>query len=584
MNLVLRFFTPLLLMLFTTVSLSWAASPLDVQIRLTNQSNVEIVDRLKKELSLSLLSNDQYPAQTNFLFKRSEDEIRRILRGLGYYQVDIKSQLDRLETRTRARFTLTLGEPVRIKDYQLVITGEGRQLNAWREYRQFNQRLVVGQVFHHEYYLDTLNDLRSLAHNNGFLDAQFTQRSFSVNPHTGEVVIQIQLDTGQGYKFGEVNFSGENQLSAQFLKSFVEFSAGQPFDQTPLTELQRQLVSSQYFGLIRINPNFNAISERRIPIDIEVEENLKHRYTLGGGYGSDSGARLTFGFQNRLLNQWGHNYQIESVIGQQLQNATFQYRIPGKRPALEHWNVILGFDATQSSALKRNRSLISPEYVYQINSKLQINPFVSLETESFNYANQDREVIQSLLGGLNIQYRWVNQEGYVNQGYRHTAGFRLSSDRFLSHANFQQLELGTRGIISPLPFLRLHGRFQAAYTFSDNLQKIPATYRYLLGGELLRGYGFESIGIMTTRGLEGGANMVQGALEADYRFSRWLGTGLFIDAGQVYEDSPSDQYLVGSGIGLRAFTPIGTAKLDLAWPLTEPERGYRVHFSLGLDL
>lgn len=577
---------PLFLILSLTFILTsaWAATPIDLQIRFTDQTNPDIERRLRQELRLSLLSSDQFPAQTDFLFNRSGDEIRRILRGLGYYQAQVDSQLDRFDDRTRIRFTLTLDEPVRIRDYQLIINGEGRRLSVWRDYRQFSQRLAEGEIFRHHHYIDTLSDLRTLAHNNGFLDAQFTQREFRVNPHTGDVFITIELDTGQAYQFGQVNFKGSEQLDPRFLMSYIEFDEGQQFAQEPLTELQRQLVASQYFGMVRINPDFDRIVDRQIPVDIEVEDNLKHRYTVGAGYGTDTGARLIFGFQNRLLNRWGHNYEIESVLGQRLQNATFRYRLPGKRPALQYWNINLGVDATQSSNLKRSRSLITPEYVYQVTPKLQLNPFVSLETESFNYSNQDNEVIQSLLGGINLQYRWVNQEGYVTSGYRHTASFRVSSDSLLSNADFKQLELGSRGIYSPWSFLRLHGRIQTAYTLSDDLRKIPATYRYLLGGELLRGYGFESIGIQTERGLEGGANMVQGSLEADYRFSRWLGTGIFVDAGQVYEDVPNDQYLIGAGLGIRGFTPIGTAKLDIAWPLSEPERGYRIHFSLGLDL
>lgn len=557
---------------------------LDLQIRFTDTPNPDIERRLLQELRLGLLTHDQFPAQTDFLFNRTEQEILQILRGLGYYQARVEPSLIRSDNRTRARFTLTLGEPVRIRDYQLRIRGDGRRLTVWREYRQFNQRLTEGEIFRHDHYINTLNDLRTLAHNNGFLDAQFIQREFKVNPHTGEVFITIELDTGTAYQFGTVSFKGSDQLNPDFLMSYVEFEAGQQFEQAPLTELQTQLVGSQYFGMVRINPDFDRIVDRQIPIDIEVEDNLKHRYTIGVGYGTDTGARLTFGFQNRLLNRRGHNYEIESTLGQQLQNATFRYRLPGKRPAVQFWNINLGVDATQSSNLKRTRSLISPEYIYQVTPKFRVNPFVSLETENFNYSNQDNEVIQSLLGGLNLQYRWVNQEGYVNAGYRHSASFRFSSDQFLSNADFQQIELGSRGIYSPLAFLRLHGRIQAAYTFSDDLRKIPATYRYLLGGESLRGYGFESIGIQTERGLEGGANMVQGSLEADYRFSRWLGTGIFVDAGQVYEDVPNDQYLVGAGFGVRGFTPIGTAKLDIAWPLSEPERGYRIHFSLGLDL
>ena len=46
-------------------------------------------------------------------------------------------------------------------------------------------------------------------------------------------------------------------------------------------------------------------------------------------------------------------------------------------------------------------------------------------------------------------------------------------------------------------------------------------------------------------------------------------------AGEIVE--------LGAGVGLRWVTPVGYVRLDLAQPLTESDRGLRLHFTIGPD-
>lgn len=556
---------------------------IEVEISFNNANQAELLKELRANLSISHLQNDAYPAQTNFLFERAETELQNTLKTQGYYQAQIQSELERDDHVTRALFEIKLGSPVKVRKLDLQINGYGSDLLVWQQYRQFDLRLKVGQVFKHQDYSATLRDLTNLALDQGYMDADFETRIFRVYPHENAVDIQIQLNTAEPYQFGEVNFIGNQALNDDFLAKFVEFQPGDSYQRDDLADLQKSLIDSGYFGLVRIEPQFADQQDGAIPVQVELEDNLRHRYNLGGGFGSDTGARLLFGFENRLVNQQGHNYQIESVVGERAQSFDINYRIPGHRPSKQNWNIGLGWEATQSSNLKRSRTAFTPEYVYQIDRFWRLNPFVSLETETYRYQDQPDETSQTLLSGVNIQKRWVNDEAYPSSGYRLDAGLRLASKQVLSDTEFVQLELGARGVISPIDFWRFHARSGMVMTSANESEALPATYRYLLGGENLRGYGFESIGIETDAGLVGAKNMMLGSVGTDYRFSKYLGVAAFSDAGQVFDDQPNG-LKVGAGFGLRGFTPVGTAKLDIAWPISEDQQDWRLHFSIGLDL
>jgi len=561
------------------------AVPLEVTIVITDSPNSELNTQLSKEISISHLTKDEFPAQTDFLFKQADKELLNALRALGYYDPKIRHSLERQAKVTRATFDIALGQPVKTRQIDLQIMGEAQKLPVWSQFRQFQLALRPNTPFRHQDYSATLNALTNLAINEGFMDAKFTKREFKVYPHQQAVDIQIHLDTQKAYQVGEVSFHGSQQINESLLKRFIEFKPGDIFKHSDIRSLQKSLIDSRYFGLIRVVPQYSDQKERRIPVKVELEDNLKHRYDVGLGYGTDTGARVLFGFENRLVNPYGHNYQIDSLLGERAQNLQFNYRLPGERPAVQSWNLGLGLKATQSDTLTRSKGTVNADYHYQVDPIWLINPFVSLETESFRYHNENEENTQVMLFGINVKGRWVNNESYPTSGYRHNASFRISADNLVSDAQFAQIELGSRGLYSLMEFWRLQARLQGVLTAAEKDQMIPASYLSLLGGETLRGYEFESIGLEAEDGsITGARNMIQASIETDYRISEYFGFGVFTDAGQVFDNEITSQLKVGAGLGIRGYTPVGMAKLDVAWPISEKEQPWRIHFSLGFDL
>jgi|GEM_PF-4614090 len=559
---------------------------LEIQVNLSKEATSELTQKVTQQLSIGHLKQDEYPAQTDFLYQRAEGELTTVLKALGYYQPVITSQLERKPNLTQVTFNIELGKPVKIRTIDIVIDGDGKTLSSWRQYRQFQMNLRPKAIFKHADYSSTVSALMNIAVNEGYMDAEYTQREFKVFPHLNAVDIHLHLNTQNAYQFGKVTFTGSQQISTGFLNRYVSFLPGDTYRQADINALQRGLIDSNYFGLIRVAPQFSAQKDRLIPIDVELEDSLRHRYEVGGGYGTDTGARILFGFENRLVNQYGHNYQIDSLLGENAQNFSFNYRIPGRRPAVQHWNLGVDYDATQSDALERSLTALSADYNYQINPEWLINPFISLETENFQYVTEAAETTQTLLVGTTLKNRWVNSDAYPTEGYSHAATLRASIDNLVSNSQFLQLELSTHKVYSVMEFWRLHGSLQGLFTFASQDQVIPSTYLSLLGGESLRGYEFESIGIETDDGsVVGARNSLSGSIETDYRITQYVGIGMFTDFGQVFDDRRTEDWKVGAGLGIRGYTPVGMAKLDMAWPVSEQDpSNWRLHFSLGFDL
>ncbi|MGE4501304.1 MAG: autotransporter assembly complex family protein [Thiomicrospira sp.] len=580
---------PRLLILSLLISFGWInyanANALVIDVRSLDGREQTLLQTLGQELSLALLKQDQYPAQTDFLFRLAPKELQARLQARGYYQAQIEPHLQRSANETRARFDVRLGPAVLMRELRLNIRGEGANLQAWQTYREYDLRLQNAKIFTHQDYESTLQDLLNLAHNNGYLDARFSQREFHVYPERERVEVFITLDTGEAYRFGTVRFNGQQRVSETLLHRFVEFDSNDAFNQNTLFDLQQHLIGSRYFGMVRVLPNFQAVEDNTIPVTVDLEENPPHRYKLGAGYGTDSGARLLLGFENRLVNSRGHRYELDSLIGQNKQLINVTYAMPGTRPSRQQWLIGIGWDASQSDQLKRNRASLVPEYVYQMDNGWLVKPYLSLERETYQYRAQPKRTTQVVVTGINLQKRVANNDSYTTQGYRHQLGLRTSIGQLWSDSEFAQLELSSKGIISPRPSWRFIARARAVLTQADRQQTLPSSYRYLLGGELLRGFAFESIGVTNKQGqIEGANNMLLGSIESDLRFSKYLGAALFTDIGQVYNTEPNSHFKQGAGIGLRGFTPIGIIRLDMAWPISEQVRPWHFHLSIGLDL
>jgi translocation and assembly module TamA len=163
---------------------------------------------------------------------------------------------------------------------------------------------------------------------------------------------------------------------------------------------------------------------------------------------------------------------------------------------------------------------------------------------------------------------------------------RGASDALASDTSFVQVLAEAKQIwLLPNdgPFLV---RGQVGHTWKDQLTELPASVRYFAGGDnSVRGYEFEELGPVDDTGqVIGGSSLVTASVEYEHPLrSRWA-LAFFFDWGNAFEGSHLDARK-SAGIGGRWLSPLGPIRIDLAYPLDDPNADdYRVHITLGPDL
>jgi translocation and assembly module TamA len=125
------------------------------------------------------------------------------------------------------------------------------------------------------------------------------------------------------------------------------------------------------------------------------------------------------------------------------------------------------------------------------------------------------------------------------------------------------------------------------YTLVDDFNRLPTSLRFFAGGDSsIRGYEYESLGPKNENGdVIGGEALIVGSIELDYNFKESWSVAAFVDSGNAFSDEEID-VKTGAGFGIRWQSPIGPIRLDIGFPIDDPDenKSYRIHFTLGPDL
>src|SRR5262249_957527 len=116
----------------------------------------------------------------------------------------------------------------------------------------------------------------------------------------------------------------------------------------------------------------------------------------------------------------------------------------------------------------------------------------------------------------------------------------------------------------------------------------PADRRfYAGGGGSVRGYPYNSIYPLERDALgltPGGQGLLEGSIEARWRFSERLGAAAFVDGGNAFDNwgAASDLHY-GVGVGLRYNLGFAPLRVDLAFPLDHEftAADYALYISVG---
>jgi len=118
---------------------------------------------------------------------------------------------------------------------------------------------------------------------------------------------------------------------------------------------------------------------------------------------------------------------------------------------------------------------------------------------------------------------------------------------------------------------------------------LPPDQRFYAGGSgTIRGYAYQAVGPKFNDPDQtpiGGTAITAGSLELRQRFGASWGAAVFVDAGQVSASlkAVAGEFSIGTGVGLRYYTPIGPIRLDIAVPTHRgpTDDAFEVYIGLG---
>lgn len=538
-----------------------------------------ITDRLNTEQKA--LSTPLTYTKIQKLYNWAPLNIQKALEPYGYFHAAVKPTLTHKNQQYSLILKVTPGPVTHITESNITLEGPGKYDKSllWLMYKT-RKKLAVGRALNTDNYDRLKQKFFTFSENQGYLKGYFKTHIIRIDKDTNTATITLIFNTGPRYYFGQVYFS-KNPMALSLLKRFVPFEAGQPFSSKKLLKLQTDLNSTVYFNRVTVSSHVKNARHYQIPIHVKLHPAKAQQYSFGLGYGTDTGARASVGWQWRRVTPTGHYLQTLLQVSQK-RNDNFQarYIIPGKHPSTDHYALTAGVFTNEpgSGSDEYTTEQVGASYTKSYDWWLRTIS-LQFQHENFNFNNVNK-TSNTLIPSVSWEkVKAYNRINTIN-GYR--VYFQLDAGAVSKFdASFLQAEFKGKYIRS---FDKQRNRLiltsELGMTYVKDFADMPLSQRYFAGGaQTLRGYDYQALGP--------GRYLVVGGIEWQHRLHGKFYGALFYNAGNAAQNLPLNlQQAVGVGVLYRS--PIGPIEVTVAHPFNEPDKlnfhDYRVQFTMGPDL
>jgi translocation and assembly module TamA len=578
-----------LIFFFFLVATHAQAAKVDVEVdglaeeqRKAVEENLELREYEKRDIK---------PAELRSAYKEAESQIRLALEPFGFYDVEVDSALTGDEQNGwKAKFTVRPGEPAIVRNARVDVVGEGKeQRRVATAIAGFAPK--VGDRLDHATYEASKSVIDSSLRGSGYLDAKYLQRRVTVKPDEKSADVDLQWESGERYKFGEVRFSGDAPFPESFLRDFIPWREDAFFNSEQVLNLQQRLVDADYFELVSVAPALDEKKDGRVPVDVLLNRDERTVYSGEVYYSTDFGGGVRVGAERRWLNKKGHKADAQVEYSQRLQEAALHYQIP--RPSREDRSYDFGIayrDETTDVSRSQNFQLAASRsekrwhgFTRTIGLKYLVGDFeIGQEEEELEFGSSRLLFAEGTLTRRRLNDRLEPRKGYVLD-----FGLRLASEALVSDTDLAQTWGRITWLIPQGEKARIKVRGEVGAMSVGDFNALPPDLRFFAGGDRsIRGFDYHEIGETNANGLIiGGEYLAVASGEYEYYFKEDWGAAVFVDAGDAFTGSFGVN--VGAGVGLRWRSPLGPIRLDVAFPVHTDlpiEEGWRVHVQLGPDI
>lgn len=522
--------------------------------------------------------------QLQRLVRLAPAQIRSFLSTEGFYAPHIDAALEQVDGGWLVKLNVDPGEAVRVGTVELQVSGpfdDGSAENRARlEQMRAEWSLPPGKVFRHDDWESAKRNALKALLLERYPTASIPDSRATVDPAANSVTLQLTLDSGPAFTFGELNIQGLRRYPASIIERINPIQPGEPYSQAKLLALQSRLQDSPYFANAAVSVETDPARPLAVPVRVEVGETQSRKLGFGIGANTDTGARGLVEYRDlNLFDQaWRLGGTLKLEQKRQSLSGDLQFPLSEK-----------GYRDSISALLERT------DIEGEITRKLTVGPkrtFVRGRTETsygLRYLTETQEISGARTtrnATLSPSYSWTLRD--VDNLLYPTRGFLLNL----------QADAAARALLSDQNFLRGYGRAAFFYPLGKRDQLIlrgelgvvaapsrdgiPTDYLFRTGGDQsVRGYAYQSIGIPEGSAVVGGRYLAVASAEYVHWLTPQWGAAVFVDAGHAADALKDLKPVYGYGAGARWKSPVGPLNFDLAYGQDTKE--VRIHFSVGFN-
>jgi len=515
------------------------------------------------------------------MHKEAEGEIQDALKPFGYYSSTVSSELTHTEDGWRAVYTITPGKPVLVSLVTIAFESDD-ELTPEVEKLVSLFPLEEGEVLNHQQYKDGKKKLLQQLAALGYVDAGYSKSEIRVHRRDHDAELELRVKTGPRYRFGTTIFD-QDLLDSDFLAGYINYRRGEPYSRQKLIQLQQILYATNYFGRVIVRGEVDRAEGLYIPVRVTMAEpEFFSRYSFGVGYATDEGMRGKIGWDNRLLNRYGHSASSEIKLAERQRSLDFQYSVPMGDPRYD--TISYGARYNTQSWEDTDTEILKATTSYKHSTKrFSYGVGFELHDERYDVGTDSGERFLPMPFAL---YSLIYADDPINttHGVFFSVNLRGAAESLFADTTFGQVLWTGKLITSPFDGLRLISRASLGATAVDSIDDLPPSLRFYAGGDKsVRGFGYRELATEDSSGtVVGGKYLLFGSVELEKSIYKNWSAALFYDTGKGVDDF-SEALGQGVGAGVRYQLPFGQIRLDVASAVSEDGNPLRLHFTIGGD-
>jgi translocation and assembly module TamA len=564
------------------VAPAWAESPVVI----------DGADHDTRRAILELLPDRDAPESLFDAERIGEEAATRALawlRSEGYYGATVTPEAS--EDPPSARLVIELGPRFTFDTPQISYVAEAPNAEASHAADEAIATVRQRDPARAAAVLEAESDALTALQRNGYADAAALDRRVVVDHASAEVATRFTFNVGQLTRLGSVRAEPSTVLRPGFVSDLQNWNTGDTYSPQALARLRRDLTSTGAVSLASTSlapPDENGLRD----VIITIEPARRNAYELGVSYSTTEGAGVQAEWTRRNLTGRADSLSVAATLAEMQQGVTVSLTRPhsaglghattwgasADREQLEAYSrqgVALFASVDASTRLRTATSygvrLSADEYddvVGTVRDAIVLSAFGDWRHDTTHFT------LDPLAGSITE----LRLEPSVSTGDE-TLGFvRATAEGRIYESVGADYRLTFAA--------RARAGWLEAVTGDPN--DVPPDRRfYAGGGGSVRGYEYNSIYPQERDALgltPGGQGLVEGSVEARWRFDDRWGAAAFVDGGTAF-DSWSDATDLSWAVGFGGRYNLGFAplRIDVAFPLDEAERSgdFALYISLG---